>query len=172
MATIFVTANHPGAPPWHAIALNLATISSAKAIACSARALCPRPTGPDVEGGPPRATESVPGAGRRAALLREKSVLTTAQVLDIFRQKTAPAFEVALRFGAICAGLMNPRTVAALLQRSVGCGLSIRDDLEDGICADEGSSRESRASILTSLIWDHARVTRGGGWIRPGNAHR
>jgi geranylgeranyl diphosphate synthase, type II len=53
-------------------------------------------------------------------------------VLDIFRKKTAPAFEVALRLGAAYAG--SDEDVHGVLSRfseSLGIAYQIRDDLED-----------------------------------------
>src|SRR5207249_2092974 len=44
------------------------------------------------------------GQGAELCWTREPKPLNSSQVLDIFRRKTAPAFEVALRLGAIYAG--------------------------------------------------------------------
>src|SRR5207302_38560 len=44
------------------------------------------------------------GQGAELCWARTPQPLTSVQVLDIFRQKTAPAFEVALRLGAAYAG--------------------------------------------------------------------
>jgi len=79
-------------------------------------------------------------------------------VLNVFRQKTAPAFEVALRLGAICAGA--DEGVEQSLKRfseAMGVAYQIRDDLEDWF-AQESSAHEgtTRASIMVSLACEHA----------------
>ena len=53
-------------------------------------------------------------------------------MLDIFRMKTSPAFEVALNLGAILAGC--DEQVAGVLKQyseSLGIAYQIRDDLDD-----------------------------------------
>jgi geranylgeranyl pyrophosphate synthase len=95
------------------------------------------------------------GQGAELRMLHENSKLSTAQVLDIFRQKTAPAFEVALRLGAICANA--DEAVEQSLRRfseALGVAFQIRDDLED--LEDSASDGNTRASILRSLAWEHA----------------
>jgi geranylgeranyl diphosphate synthase, type II len=55
-------------------------------------------------------------------------------VLDIFRKKTAPAFEVALRIGAIFAGLEPHEEVEDVLKvysEALGIAYQIHDDLSD-----------------------------------------
>ena len=98
------------------------------------------------------------GQGAELCWVRQPTQLSTTEVLKIFRQKTAPAFEVALRLGAICAGA--DETVEQSLKRfseALGVAFQIRDDLEDrsGL---ETSAEESpaSASILVSLAWEHA----------------
>ncbi len=95
------------------------------------------------------------GQGAELRMLHENSKLSTAQVVDIFRQKTAPAFEVALRLGAICANA--DEAVEQSLRRfseALGVAFQIRDDLED--LEDSASNDDTRASILRSLTWEHA----------------
>jgi geranylgeranyl pyrophosphate synthase len=53
-------------------------------------------------------------------------------VLDIFRQKTAPAFEVALRLGAAYAGADQELSeVLQAYSEALGIAYQIRDDLDD-----------------------------------------
>ena len=76
------------------------------------------------------------GQGAELCWAREPQPLDSLQVLDIFRQKTAPAFEVALRLGAIYAG--RDHEVDEVLQRfseALGIAYQIRDDVQD---LDEG----------------------------------
>ncbi|MFH1747624.1 MAG: polyprenyl synthetase family protein [Planctomycetota bacterium] len=76
--------------------------------------------------------------------------LASLEVLDIFREKTAPAFEVALRLGA-CYAQADENTHAVLCRYSEALGIAyqIRDDLEDFTGA--GDSHDMRA-LRPSLI--------------------
>ncbi len=72
------------------------------------------------------------GQGAELAWARDPRKLSSKEVLDIFRRKTAPAFEVALRLGAIFAG--EDESVRGLLTRyseSLGVAYQIRDDRDD-----------------------------------------
>src|SRR3954470_9019096 len=55
------------------------------------------------------------GQGAELCWARQPAPLSSLQVLDIFRQKTAPAFAVALQLGAIYAGLPAYEEVADVL---------------------------------------------------------
>jgi geranylgeranyl pyrophosphate synthase len=78
------------------------------------------------------------GQGEELCWLRHPAPLASRQVLDIFRHKTAPAFEVALRLGALCGGasdgLWEPLHECS---EALGIAYQIRDDLED-FFGDEG----------------------------------
>src|SRR5206468_4228172 len=72
------------------------------------------------------------GQGAELCWARTPLPLTQQQVLDIFRKKTAPAFEVALRLGALYAGLEQHEEVGAVLavySEALGIAYQIRDDL-------------------------------------------
>jgi geranylgeranyl pyrophosphate synthase len=72
------------------------------------------------------------GQGAELEWQRRRRPLTSLEVLDIFRRKTAPAYEVALRLGAAYAG--SDEEVHGVLSRfseSLGIAYQIRDDLED-----------------------------------------
>src|SRR5882672_7402678 len=74
------------------------------------------------------------GQGAELCWARKPEPMTSLQVLDIFRQKTAPAFEVALRIGAIYAGVEEHEEVGEVLQaysEALGIAYQIRDDLSD-----------------------------------------
>lgn len=85
-------------------------------------------------------------------------ILSVTEVLEIFRQKTAPAFEVAL----LCGTVMTNQHVTlepALHQYSEALGIAyqIHDDLEDLLQGSEACSRIiTRPSILTALAYDQA----------------
>src|SRR5262249_45912795 len=69
------------------------------------------------------------GQGAELCWARTPQPLTSPQVLDIFRQKTAPAFEVALRLGALYAGVDAHEEVADVLKtysEAMGIAYQIR----------------------------------------------
>jgi geranylgeranyl pyrophosphate synthase len=72
------------------------------------------------------------GQGAELCWARAPKALTSLQVLDIFRRKTAPAFEVALRVGGALAGAdEGVREVFAKYSEALGIAYQIRDDLDD-----------------------------------------
>ena len=72
------------------------------------------------------------GQGEELSWRREPRPLSVAQVIDIFRRKTAPAFDVALQVGAIYAGVNgNTRSVLSAYSEALGIAYQIRDDMED-----------------------------------------
>jgi len=72
------------------------------------------------------------GQGAELCWARAPQVLTSLQVLDIFRRKTAPAFEVALRVGGALAGASEDvRDVFAKYSEALGIAYQIRDDVDD-----------------------------------------
>ncbi len=96
------------------------------------------------------------GQGSELAWARAPKPLTVAEVVEIFRMKTAPAFEVALRLGAIpadCEGRIGE--VLKQYSESLGIAYQIRDDLEDlrnpegiELCASR------RPSVLLALAYE------------------
>ena len=119
------------------------------------------------------------GQGAELCWARNPEPLTTLQVLDIFRQKTAPAFEVALRLGALYAGADEHEEVEDALgaySEALGIAYQIRDDLSD-----LGSSGETndivglRPSVLLAVAYERAteqnRATLDSVWRRNMNGH-
>jgi len=96
------------------------------------------------------------GQGRELAWARAPRPLTVDQVLEIFRMKTAPAFEVALCLGAILAGC-DDRVGSVLKQysESLGIAYQIRDDLDD-LRSPEGIDlcASRRPSVLLALAYE------------------
>jgi geranylgeranyl diphosphate synthase type II len=98
------------------------------------------------------------GQGSELAWIRMPGPMTVRQVLDVFRMKTAPAFEVALKLGAILAGC--DEQIAAVLKQyseSLGIAYQIRDDLDDlrsPHSAEVFAGR--RPSILLALAFENA----------------
>lgn len=98
------------------------------------------------------------GQGAELCWVQNPSPLTTAQVLKLFRQKTAPAFEVALRLGAVCADASE--TVEQSLKRfseALGIAYQIKDDLEDAFDPQSpGDAAARRPSILVSIACEQS----------------
>jgi geranylgeranyl pyrophosphate synthase len=72
------------------------------------------------------------GQGAELCWARNPQPLSSTEVLDIFRKKTAPAFEVALQLGALYAGAdEDVSEVLAKYSEALGIAYQIRDDVED-----------------------------------------
>jgi geranylgeranyl pyrophosphate synthase len=86
--------------------------------------------------------------------------LDLESVLRIFQRKTAPAFEVALRMGAILArGSDDLGQSLSRYSRSLGVAYQIRDDLDDFCCAHESNDVQAgRLSVLPALAVEQAGV--------------
>ena len=75
------------------------------------------------------------GQGAELVWARHPAPLTSLEVIDIFRQKTAPAFSVALKLGAIYAGQLDDvDEVLSDYSEALGIAYQIRDDLSDSGC--------------------------------------
>jgi geranylgeranyl pyrophosphate synthase len=101
------------------------------------------------------------GQGAELCWARHPRPLTSIEVLDIFRQKTAPAFEVALRLGALYAGNRHHDEVASVLEsysEALGIAYQIRDDLSD--LGQEGETNDIaglRPSLLLAVAHERAK---------------
>ncbi len=94
------------------------------------------------------------GQGAELTWMRAPSPLDPRRVLDIFRLKTSPAFEVALRVGAIAAGAGDALgDVLARYSEVVGIAYQIRDDLEDFA---SGGGELLRPSLVLALAYERA----------------
>lgn len=72
------------------------------------------------------------GQGAELCWARAPRPLASLEVLDIFRRKTAPAFEVALRLGGVLGGAGAEVTeVLRRYSEALGIAYQIRDDLDD-----------------------------------------
>jgi len=98
------------------------------------------------------------GQGAELWWTRRPGPLTSAEVIDIFRRKTAPAFEVALRLGALAADAADG--VWDVLHRyseALGIAYQICDDLKD--YSGEGDPDDltaMRPSILLAVAHERA----------------
>lgn len=98
------------------------------------------------------------GQGAELAWTADPQPLAPEAVLDIFHKKTAPAFAVALRMGAVCAGADG--AVADVLDRyseALGVAYQVRDDLDDFVRAGaESDAWALRPSIVLALAYERA----------------
>src|SRR5882762_2434989 len=101
------------------------------------------------------------GQGAELCWARSPQPLTSSQVLDIFRSKTAPAFEVALRLGAIYAGSERHEEVSDALanySEALGIAYQIRDDLSDlGSQGETNDIAGLRPSLLLAIAYEKAK---------------
>ena len=92
------------------------------------------------------------GQGAELCWSRHPQPPRSNEVLDIFRRKTAPAFEVALRLGALHAGVDRHDDVSEVLGRyseALGVAYQIRDDLSDlGLDGETNDIDGLRPSLL------------------------
>ena len=96
------------------------------------------------------------GQGEELAWLRERGSLSVQQVLDIFRLKTAPAFNVSLGLGSLAAGAGDGMQQAFnAYSESLGIAYQIRDDLNDW-AAQVSQGRTDGPSILLAIANQHA----------------
>ncbi len=92
------------------------------------------------------------GQGAELCWIRKPKPMRSLEVLRIFKQKTAPAFEVALQMGAALAGAGDEvMGVLAAYSEALGIAYQIRDDLEDLAPAD------TRPSLPLALAFERAR---------------
>jgi geranylgeranyl diphosphate synthase, type II len=100
------------------------------------------------------------GQGAELIWARKPQPLTSLEVLDIFRRKTAPAFEVALRLGALYAGIDSHEEVSDVLHtysEALGIAYQIRDDLSD--LGEQGQTNDIaglRPSLLLATAHERA----------------
>ena len=101
------------------------------------------------------------GQGAELCWARRPVPLSSSAVLDIMHQKTAPAFEVALRLGAFFGGADgNVHEVLRQYSESLGLAYQIRDDLVDFTGdGDANDLRNPRPSLILSIA--HKRATPG-----------
>ena len=101
------------------------------------------------------------GQGAELNWARAPRPLSSLEVLGIFREKTAPAFEVALRQGALLAGAA-PEVLEVLgpYSEALGIAYQIHDDLDD--FTGEGDS-DDLADLRPSLIMAIAHKRAAGG---------
>jgi geranylgeranyl pyrophosphate synthase len=98
------------------------------------------------------------GQGAELCWARTPEPLSALQVIDIFRRKTAPAFAVALKLGALYADRLDE--VAGTLDtysEALGIAYQIRDDLSDmGASGETNDIAALRPSLLLATAFERA----------------
>jgi geranylgeranyl diphosphate synthase, type II len=113
------------------------------------------------------------GQGAELCWMQHPKALTSLEVLDIFRRKTAPAFEVALKVGALYAHGCEPeqasrtsaledlekiQAVLSAYSEALGIAYQIRDDLSDlGSRGETNDISGMRPSLLLAISFERAR---------------
>lgn len=112
------------------------------------------------------------GQGAELCWARHPQPLSSIEVLDIFRKKTAPAFSVALQLGAIYAGQLDEvEEVLAAYSEALGIAYQIRDDLSDlGAAGETNDIAGLRPSLVLATAYeraaDAAKLQLEGHWRR------
>jgi len=98
------------------------------------------------------------GQGNELSWIGKPRVLSVDEVIDIFRKKTSPAFEVALKLGAILAG--HGDELDEVLKRyseSLGIAYQIHDDINDFHSENKRDALNTmRPSLLLALAYELA----------------
>ncbi|MGV3772457.1 MAG: polyprenyl synthetase family protein [Verrucomicrobiales bacterium] len=99
------------------------------------------------------------GQGAELCWANKPEPLTSLQVLDIFRKKTAPAFEVALKLGAIYSGnYEDVSPTLAAYSEALGIAYQIRDDLNDlGHSGETNDIAGLRPSLLLAIAYERSK---------------
>ena len=99
------------------------------------------------------------GQGAELIWARNPKPLSSAEVLDIFRRKTAPAFSVALQLGAVYA--QADESIGPVLDtysEALGIAYQIRDDLSDlGVDGETNDIAGLRPSLLLAVAFERAK---------------
>ena len=108
------------------------------------------------------------GQGEELMAKRAQRPLATARVIEIFRMKTAPAFEVALRVGTTLAGAGEDLWPAlARYGEALGIAYQIRDDLADW-SAGTPRGRQASRPVRTARSRRRRIETAGDAGAAPG----
>ena len=99
------------------------------------------------------------GQGAELAWARSRHPLSSAEVFEIFRRKTSPAFEVALRLGAALGGASKEiHSVLTRYSDALGIAYQIRDDLDDLTAAEAPSDVHAmRPSLPLAIAYERAK---------------
>jgi len=99
------------------------------------------------------------GQGTELSWSRAPKPLTSLEVLDIFRKKTAPAFQVALQVGSYFAsGGDELEAIFDRYSEALGIAYQIRDDIDD--LADDGAANDGgvRPSLPLAIAFERSHA--------------
>lgn len=98
------------------------------------------------------------GQGAELLWARDPQPMTSNQVLGIFSQKTAPAFEVALRLGVLFSrSTIDVSATLAKYSQALGIAYQIRDDLDDLTASGISDLAAMRPSLPLALAMERAK---------------
>ncbi len=98
------------------------------------------------------------GQGAELCWARDPRPLAPLEVVNIFREKTAPAFEVALKLGAVLAGQTGLDASIEDFSRALGIAYQIQDDLNDLADTSEASDLVAlRPTLPLAVAYDRAK---------------
>ncbi|MHC4759280.1 MAG: polyprenyl synthetase family protein, partial [Planctomycetota bacterium] len=105
-------------------------------------------------------TELCLGQGKELDWMREPKPLSVSEVIDIFKKKTSPAFEVALKLGVISAkGDMKLDMLLEEYSKALGIAYQIKDDINDfDYTAGGKGNSHHRPSLLFAIALEHANA--------------
>ena len=99
------------------------------------------------------------GQGAELSWSRAPSPLTSLQVLDIFRKKTAPAFQVALQVGSYFAeGGDGLEAIFDRYSEALGIAYQIRDDIDDLAADGAGDDGSVRPSLPLAIAFERSNA--------------
>ncbi len=97
------------------------------------------------------------GQGAELCWSRRQRPMPVQEVLGIFRQKTAPAFEVALRLGAAFAGAdEDVHEALTRYSEALGIAYQIRDDLDD-LAEESGVTGRLKPTLPLAEAFERAK---------------
>lgn len=97
------------------------------------------------------------GQGTELLARMNKDILLVDDVLTVFKQKTAAAFEVSLLLGAVASGA--DKTTCDLLSEiscHIGLAFQMKDDLEDFKQSNNKTFHFEETSVLLSMLYENA----------------
>jgi geranylgeranyl pyrophosphate synthase len=94
------------------------------------------------------------GQGAELCWTSKRGPLKTNDVLSIFRQKTSPAFEVALQMGAILGGDSSIAAIISRFSAALGVAYQIRDDLDDLDGEDGADIMAQRPTLPLAVLYE------------------
>jgi geranylgeranyl pyrophosphate synthase len=117
------------------------------------------------------------GQGKELDWMQNPRSLSVSEVIEIFRKKTSPAFEVALKLGVLSA--KKDSNLDKLLEEystSLGIAYQIKDDINDfDYTTGHNDNTQYRPSLLFAIAAEHAdkneRKVLESLWKTPDKSH-